>query len=80
MKLEKVVASNIKHVRQLRGKKQEGLGLDIKVSQTHISAIEQGKSRLSLKRLEQIAKSLGVEPYILLKPDLKKEISNKVLK
>ncbi len=58
---------------------QEELANEMNVNQSYISAIESGSKVISLNRIEEIAKILGVKPYILLKEDFEKEIKNKIL-
>jgi transcriptional regulator with XRE-family HTH domain len=52
----------IKELRQMRGLPQEGLG----PSQSYISAIERGKWKPSLDKVEQIAAVVSVHPATLL--------------
>ena len=80
MDINKLVAKNIKCIRELKSIKQEQISLTLDTYQSYISSIESGKTKISLNRLSDIAKILDVEPYILLKPDLKEEIDKKILK
>ncbi len=76
MALNKIVANNIKYIRTVNSISQEELANAIGINQSYISAIERGEKPISLNRLEEIAKVLKVEPYILLKKDLKDKIKN----
>ncbi|WP_435634849.1 helix-turn-helix domain-containing protein [Pseudomonas solani] len=62
MELNEALGQVIKELRQLRKLPQEGLG----PSQSYISAIERGKWKPSLEKLEQIAAILSVHPASLL--------------
>ncbi|GAD65106.1 MULTISPECIES: helix-turn-helix domain-containing protein [Pseudomonadaceae] len=62
MELSEALGLVIKEIRQSRGLPQEGLG----PSQSYISAIERGKWKASLEKLEQIADILSLHPTTLL--------------
>lgn len=79
MNLNALVSKNIRCIRILMSITQEELANDMNVNQSYISAIESGSKVISLNRIEEIAKILGVKPYILLKEDFEKEIKNKIL-
>ena len=66
MEIEKIVAQNIRHYRELKGLSQEALADKAGVNQAHISAIERGAKVVSLKRMEKIAEALEVSPKDLL--------------
>ncbi len=78
MTLNEIVANNIKYIRIINSISQEELANTIGINQSYISAIERGEKPISLNRLEEIAKVLKVEPYILLKNNLKDIIKNKL--
>lgn len=80
MKLNKIVARNIRCIRILNSITQEDLANQMNINQSYISAIESGNKTISLNRIEEIAKILNVSPYILLKEDLEKELKNNLLK
>jgi len=80
MNLNTVVAINIRYIRILNSITQEELANAMNINQSHISAIENGNKIISLKRIEEIAKILKVEPYVLLKEDLQKNIKEVILK
>lgn len=62
MELNDALGLVIKELRQQREISQEGLG----PSQSYISAIERGKWKPSLEKIEQIAAILSVHPASLL--------------
>lgn len=62
MELNEALGLVIRDIRQSRGLPQEGLG----PSQSYISAIERGKWKTSLEKLEQIAEILSLHPTTLL--------------
>ncbi len=62
MELNEALGLVIKELRQQRGLPQEGLG----PSQSYISAIERGKWKPSLEKIEQVAAILSVHPASLL--------------
>jgi transcriptional regulator with XRE-family HTH domain len=68
------LARNVKSLRISRGISQEALAHAAGIDRTYVSAIERCKYSVSIDRLDQIAKSLGVEPYMLLLTNLPKEI------
>ncbi len=80
MKLNKIVAKNIRCIRILNSITQEDLANQMNINQSYISAIESGNKTISLNRIEEIAKILNVSPYILLKEDLEKELKNNLMK
>ena len=79
MNLNALVSKNIRCITILMSITQEELANEMNVNQSYISAIESGSKVISLNRIEEIAKILGVKPYILLKEDFEKEIKNKIL-
>lgn len=62
MELNEALGLVIKELRQQRELPQEGLG----PSQSYISAIERGKWKPSLAKIEQVATVLSVHPASLL--------------
>lgn len=62
MELSEALGLVIRDIRRSRGLPQEGLG----PSQSYISAIERGKWKASLEKLEQIAEILSLHPTTLL--------------
>ncbi|NQD81036.1 helix-turn-helix transcriptional regulator [Pseudomonas sp. CrR14] len=62
MELNEAIGLVIKNLRTSKGLPQEGLG----PSQSYISAIERGKWKPSIEKLEQIADIVGIHPLTLL--------------
>lgn len=76
MKLQKIVAQNLKGYRQLRGLSQEAIAGKIDIGANHYARIERGEEGLTLERWEKICKVIKIEPYLLLIADsYKQEIS-----
>ena len=61
-----IVGSTISHVRQERRFTQEKLAKAVNLDRTSISNIEQGRQKMLLHSLYEIANALGVEPFDLL--------------
>ncbi len=57
--------SNVRKYRELLGLTQEDLAEKSGLHRTYISSVERGVRSISLKNIELIAISLGVEPYKL---------------
>lgn len=66
-KLNFIVGKNIKYYRKLAGITQMKLGILAGMSEDYVSEVERGKTYPSLKKIEQIARALNIEPYLLLK-------------
>lgn len=64
------LARNLRVLRALRGLSQEALADAAGIDRTYVSALERRKYSVSIDRLDQLAKQLGVEPYVLLMSDL----------
>lgn len=60
------LARNLRSLRTARGLSQEALGDAAGIDRTYVSALERRKYSISIDRLDQLAKSLGVKPYVLL--------------
>lgn len=65
--IRKVLAENVKYHRFLIGYTQEQLAEKCELSPRYISDIENSKGNLSIDTLENIAKYLKTEPYLLIK-------------
>ncbi len=64
-----ILAKNIKKYRMQAGYNQVNLGLKLGKGSDYIAQIERGFRTPTLKSLCDIAKTLGVKPYELLKTD-----------
>mgnify|MGYP001073550338 CR=1 FL=1 len=62
----KIFASQVKHYRQLKSWRLEDLHLASGLSYTYLSAVENGRSNISLDNADAIAKALGVPLAVLL--------------
>lgn len=65
--IRKVLGANVKYYRFLIGYTQEQLAEKCELSPRYISDIENFKGNISIDTLENIAKYLKVEPYLLIK-------------
>ena len=63
---QKVLAANVKALRQAAGISQEELGLRMGADQSYVSHVEAGKFNLTLLSLSEIAHALGVSVKELL--------------
>ena len=66
--LRRILSSNVKHYRGLRGWSQEKLAEKIELSTIFLANIETGKSWVSSLTLTKLANCFGVEPYELFRP------------
>ncbi len=60
------LARNLKSLRTAWGLSQEALAHIAGIDRTYVSALERQKYSISIDRLDQLAKPLGVEPHVLL--------------
>jgi transcriptional regulator with XRE-family HTH domain len=67
------LARNLRVWRTARGLSQEALAHAAGIDRTYVSALERCKYSISIDRLDQLARSLGVEPHILLMDELPTE-------
>ena len=77
MSSRKTLAHNLRVLRAARGFSQEALADAARVDRTYISALERQKYSVTVDRLDEIAKSLGIETYVLLMNDLPPEVLKK---
>lgn len=70
----KLVASNIRGVREFRNFTQDYLAAKIGISQNAYSKIELGYSNINLERFFRISQILDVDPVYLISLDLKQLI------
>jgi len=69
MKLLKTIGKNVRKYRKERRWSQDALAYESNIHRTSIGQIEKGTRNCSVVVLEQLAKALKVEPYMLLKDD-----------
>lgn len=74
MSSRKTLAHNLRVLRAVRGLSQEALADAAKIDRTYVSALERQKYSVTIDRLDEIAKPLGVETYVLLMTDLPPEV------
>ncbi|TYS91948.1 helix-turn-helix domain-containing protein [Rossellomorea aquimaris] len=66
MELIEQVGRRIQEIRKIRGMSQDELGDKLGVTRSFISKLENGKKKISLEHVENIAKILHIEPTDLL--------------
>ncbi len=64
--LQRIVGRNLRSHRQARGLSQEAFADELGVHRTYMGGLERGERNLTLKSLERLAESLGVEVQELL--------------
>lgn len=70
MSSRKILAQNLRVLRAAKGLSQEALADAAAVDRTYISAIERQKYSITIDRLDELARPLGVETHVLLMKDL----------
>jgi len=68
----KTIGANIKHYRVIIGLSQEKLAELAGLHRTYVGAVERGERNISVKNIAKIATALGIEPYQLMKKELRK--------
>ena len=68
MDLPQILGRNVRDLRRSKGLSQEQLALETDMKRSYVSDLERGTRNPSVKAIERLAKSLGVEPWTLLKP------------
>jgi transcriptional regulator with XRE-family HTH domain len=66
MNLRKLVGRNIRTLRTEKGLSQEKLAWSSKLTSDYVGCLERGQVNVSLDALARIAKSLEVDPKVLL--------------
>jgi transcriptional regulator with XRE-family HTH domain len=69
MELRHVLSTNLQRLRRAKGLSQEAFADAAEIDRTDISGIERGVRNPTIKVLERIASTLGVEAWELLKLD-----------
>ncbi|RRJ85699.1 XRE family transcriptional regulator [Gulosibacter macacae] len=64
--LQRVVGDNLRRYRQGKGWSQEEFAHELGVHRTYMGSLERGERNLSLRSVERLAASLGMEPLELL--------------
>lgn len=66
--LQRTVGRNIRRIRTAGDLSQEDLAELTGHHRTYVGSVERGERNLSLRSLERLATSLGVDPVVLLVP------------
>ncbi|MGI8950094.1 MAG: helix-turn-helix domain-containing protein [Chitinophagaceae bacterium] len=66
MKASELIGRNIKKWREFKGIKQDTLAQKLGITSAALSQIENGKSDISINRVEQIAEALEIDILLLL--------------
>jgi transcriptional regulator with XRE-family HTH domain len=68
VKLQKIVAANIKGYRKLKGLTQEALAAKAEMSSNHVARMERAEPGvgITLASIERICKALKIKPHLLL--------------
>ncbi|MEH7380461.1 helix-turn-helix transcriptional regulator [Bacillus sp. JJ1533] len=64
--LEKVIGHNIKRIRRKKKVNQEDLALDLDISSTHLSNLENGRAIPSIPLLERVSEELDISTNELM--------------
>ena len=59
----------LKQLRELQGLSQNELAIKTRITQSNISALENGSSQIGRERAMALAKALHVHPAVILFPD-----------
>ena len=65
-----ILARNLELIRVAKGYTHENLALDADIARSHISNIKNLSHSATLALVDRLAKTLEVEPWLLLVPDL----------
>jgi len=74
VRLEVIVATNVRNLRKQKNLTQEALAIKAGLSPNFLACFERGETGLALSRLAKIAKALGVKPGLLLEPDAYRQL------
>ena len=69
MDIRRIIADNIRFIRIEREMSQEALAAKAGISISYLGYIERAEKAITVIKLEQLAKALGVKPSQLLEPD-----------
>jgi transcriptional regulator with XRE-family HTH domain len=68
--LQRAVGANLRAYRQARGISQEAFALQVGFHRTYLGGVERGERNLTLKSLEHLAQTIGIDPVKLITGDL----------
>jgi transcriptional regulator with XRE-family HTH domain len=66
MELERVLAANVRRLREAQDLTQEKLAQKAGLAMRYVSGIERGEENPTVSTLAKLAKALGVHPSVLL--------------
>lgn len=62
MKLRRIVARNLKHLRQEKGMSQEELADYAEINRNYVGMVERSENAATVDMLEKLAEALGAKP------------------
>jgi len=62
MKLRRIVARNLKHLRQEKGMSQEELADRAEINRNYVGMVERSENAATVDMLEKLADALGAKP------------------
>ena len=62
MKLRRIVAPNLKHLRQEKGMSQEELADRAEINRNYVGMVERSENAATVDMLEKLADALGAKP------------------
>ena len=62
MKLRRIVAGNLKHLRQEKGMSQERLADRAEINRNYVGMVERSENAATVDMLEKLADALGAKP------------------
>ena len=68
MDVVQLLGVNVRHHRKLKGMTQEQLAVAADMERSYVSDLERGTRNPSVMALGRLAKALGVQPHVLLRP------------
>jgi transcriptional regulator with XRE-family HTH domain len=66
--LQRRVGANLRRIRREQGVSQEAFAEVVGVHRTYMGGLERGQRNITLRGLERLAGTLGVDPLDLLRP------------
>ena len=75
----KIVGGNIRRMRKARRLTLEQLAEKAESNPKYLGAVERGEENIGLKKLEQVAAALRVDPYELLLPGAEGELTDELI-
>lgn len=62
MRLRRIVARNLKHLRQEKGMSQEELADRAEINRNYVGMVERSENAATVDMLEKLAEALGAKP------------------